>query len=404
MKTLLLIPSYAKVNIDADIASDRHPTMDYQALVAALGKQPGDEVELLDHASVDRERHPVVQLVHRMVGKDAALAVLGFLRRNAFDTIFTNAEKIALPLSIMLRSVPRRPRHVTIAHRLTAKKKQPFYRWLKLYKQMDAIFVYSSAQHEFACTELGIPREIMRLIPFHADHHFFRPMPTPTPTSIEDAAREDQICAAGLEWRDYPTLVKAVSELRELCVRLAAASPWSKHASELDDRVLPQHVTARGYDYFDLRALYAESAFVVVPLYQNDFQAGVTTILEAMAMGKAVIASGTIGQTDIIHHEQNGLYVPPGDVQALQDAVQRLRGDKGLRARLGRAGRRWVEQHATLDRWVEDIVAGLRGTGSPQRRDVRPPAHVSSAPAAAELNASLAVSLSALLATSRGLS
>lgn len=364
MKTLLLIPSYAKTGLDAEIAADRHPTMDYQALVSALSDEPGSALELLDYASVDRERHPAVQLTRKLAGRDAALALLGFLRRNTFDTVFTNSEKIALPLAMMLRALPSRPRHVTIAHRLTAKKKQPFYRWLKLFKQMDVIFVYSSAQHEFACTELGIPRETMRLIPFHADHRFYRPL-------RDVDTREDRICAAGLEWRDYPTLVKAVTEMTELSVTLAAASPWSKHTSEVDSMPLPSHITTGRYEYRDLRTLYAESSFVVVPLYQNDFQAGVTTILEAMAMGKAVVVSGTIGQTDIIVHDYNGLYVAPGDSEALKLAVHRLRTDVALRTRLGRAARRWVEEHATLDRWVADVLQGMRAPGSNQLRGGR---------------------------------
>ena len=141
---------------------------------------------------------------------------------------------------------------------------------------------------------------------------------------------------------------------------LAAASPWSKHKSELEGRELPPHVRAGRYEYNDLRALYAKSSFIAVPLYENDFQAGVTTILEAMAMGKPVIVTQTSGQSDVISHEQNGLYVATGSAQAWKDAITRLRNDDMLRVRLGRAARRWVEDNATLDRWVENILSGLR--------------------------------------------
>jgi glycosyltransferase involved in cell wall biosynthesis len=234
----------------------------------------------------------------------------------------------------------------------------PFYRWLKVFRQMDTIFVYSTAQYDFACEELGIPRDTIRLISFHADHRFFRPM-------RDVASKASQVCAAGLEWRDYATLVRAVAETKSLFLRLAAASPWCKSsATELDPATLPAHISTGAYDYFDLRTLYAESSFVVVPLFQNDFQAGVTTILEAMAMGKAVIVTSTIGQTDVITHEENGLYVAPGDVAGLAAAIERLRHDSELRDRLGRSARRWVEEHATLDRWVADIVAGLRDSNS----------------------------------------
>ncbi len=355
MKTLLLIPSRAKSGLEAEIAADRHPTMDYHALAGALSSIPGDEVELLDHAAVESDSHPLVQLLRKVAGLNAALALMGFLRRDEHDAIFTNAESVAVPLALLLKTVAKRPRHVTIAHRLSPKKKQVLYRWFKLHRQMDTVFVYSSAQRDVARSALGIPDRVLRLIPFHADHRFYRPF-------FEAPVREEQICAAGLEWRDYPTLIEAVTDQPNLSVRLAAASPWSAHTNETESRALPAHVDARRYDYHGLRKLYAESSVVVVPLYQNDFQAGITTMLEGMAMGKPVVVTGTIGQTDVIIHEQNGLYVAPGGVDGWRKAIERLRGDHALRARLGRNARRWVEENATLDHWVEELMAAVHNT------------------------------------------
>jgi len=357
MKTLLLIPSIAKTGLDADIAADRHPTMDYGALVSALRAVPGDRADVLDYAAVDRESHPAVRSVLKFLGRDAALALLGFLRRGDYDAIFTNGENVALPLAMLLKTVPNRPRHVTIGHRLSTGKKRLFYERLRVHRQMDTIFVYATTQLDFAKRVLHIPERVLSLIPFHADHRFYRPLP-------DVQVREQQICAAGLEWRDYPTLISAVADKTDLSVKLAAASPWSKHNDETKDRSLPAHVDARRYDYNALRELYAQSSFVVVPLYENDFQAGVTTILEAMAVGKAVIVTRTTGQTDVIIEGETGLYVAPGDVSGWQKAIERLRTDAALRERLGRNGRRWLEEHATLDRWVQSIVTALRGASA----------------------------------------
>ena len=123
---------------------------------------------------------------------------------------------------------------------------------------------------------------------------------------------------------------------------------------------MPANVTARGYDLFDLRQLYADAAFVVVPLEDTDFQAGITTILEAMAMGKAVVCSQTRGQTDVVIDDDNGIYVPPGDPVALQRAIERLVADPAEAARLGANGRRWVEHHADLDGYIAELAALVR--------------------------------------------
>lgn len=365
MKTLLVIPSITKPSLDAAVASDQHPTMDYDALAQELRSVPGSQVDVLDYTSVELDQDPAVRCVRKVAGLNAALALMAFQRRAEYDTIFTNAENVALPLALMLKTVSNRPRHVTIGHRLSAPKKKLFYRWLQVHREMDAIFVYASTQRDFAHEALGIPREKLRLIRFHADHRFYRPL-------AQRRVREEQICGVGLEWRDYPTLIDAVTDQPHLSVRLAAASPWSKNANETEARTLPAHVDARKYDYNSLRDLYAESAIVVVPLYENDFQAGITTILEAMAMGKPVIVTRTTGQSDVVIDGATGLYVQAGDIHAWKDAIERLRKDPALRAQLGHQARRWVEEHATLDRWVEQVTAALRdapatvSSGAPQ--------------------------------------
>src|SRR4029079_2076138 len=99
---------------------------------------------------------------------------------------------------------------------------------------------------------------------------------------------------------------------------IAAVSPWSKREDSSAGIAVPANVTARGYDLFALRQLYADSAFVVVPLEVTDFQAGITPILEAMSMGKAVICTRTPGQTDTIVDGETGIYVEPGDPGALR--------------------------------------------------------------------------------------
>src|SRR5437870_13787013 len=86
-----------------------------------------------------------------------------------------------------------------------------------------------------------------------------------------------------------------------------------------------------------LRDLYGRASAVVVPVVESDFQAGVTVVLEAMAMGKAVVATAARGWANVIEDGVDGLLVPPGDARALRGALTRVLEDDVLRARLGRA-------------------------------------------------------------------
>lgn len=73
--------------------------------------------------------------------------------------------------------------------------------------------------------------------------------------------------------------------------------------------------------------------FAVLPSICPD--ACPTTVLEAMASGRPVIATATGGIVDMIADGENGLLVPPGDEGKLSAAIDRLLNDADLRARLG---------------------------------------------------------------------
>ena len=350
-RTLLLIPSVVSDRGESAGAADSRPQADYRALQAAL------QADILDYSALEAEAHPALVRLARVAGKDAALAALGYVRRREYDIIFSNGENVGIPLALFLARHGVRPAHALIGHRLSARKKRPFLRALQ--PQMDAVFVYAAAQQQYARQTLGLPESKLHLIPFHADHRFFRPLPA----APDSPAR--LICSAGLEWRDYPTLLEAVRGL-DVEVRIGAASPWSKHRNALAGRPLPANVSAQRYDYAGLRRLYADSRVVVVPLYENDFEAGITTLLEGMAMGRPVVATCTTGRTETLREGINGRFVPPGDVPALRNVLVELLDNAPEAERLGRQARRDLEADWTLDHWVARIAAVLRTL--PRRR------------------------------------
>jgi glycosyltransferase involved in cell wall biosynthesis len=76
-------------------------------------------------------------------------------------------------------------------------------------------------------------------------------------------------------------------------------------------------------------------------------------LLEAMALGKPVIASAAGGNLDLVRHEIDGLLVPPLDRAAWAAAIERLLGDAPLAARLGEAARQTARVTFSLDRTVD---------------------------------------------------
>lgn len=88
-------------------------------------------------------------------------------------------------------------------------------------------------------------------------------------------------------------------------------------------------------------ALFKGAAFFVLPSLMEPM--GIVN-LEAMAAGKAVIASRTGGVPEIVLDGDTGLLVPPGDSEELAKAIARLATNEGLRVALGRAGKERVTQ------------------------------------------------------------
>ena len=68
-----------------------------------------------------------------------------------------------------------------------------------------------------------------------------------------------------------------------------------------------------------------------------------STLLDAMQATLPIIASDVDGIPDIIHHEKNGLLVPPGDSEALAQAIERLYHERSLARQLADNGHHFAE-------------------------------------------------------------
>jgi glycosyltransferase involved in cell wall biosynthesis len=77
-------------------------------------------------------------------------------------------------------------------------------------------------------------------------------------------------------------------------------------------------------------------------------------VLEAMSVGVPVVASAAPGVGDVVVDGETGLLVPPGDPQALAEALTSLAQDPALRDTLGEAGRRATADPSPLA-WAEQI-------------------------------------------------
>jgi glycosyltransferase involved in cell wall biosynthesis len=128
------------------------------------------------------------------------------------------------------------------------------------------------------------------------------------------------------------------------------------------------------------RFLYAgQVAPVEVPRYQRAFDvcampfpwtehfayyASPIKLFEYMASGRALVASDLPAYADVVQDGDNALLVPPGDVDALAEALRMLRDDAELRMRLAVCAQERVLAHYTWDARAKMILGKVTGSSA----------------------------------------
>ncbi len=286
---------------------------------------------------------------------------------NRYDSILTHTEKVSFPLALILKWTGSRKPHIVVLSRITSvdrkasEKKIWFFK--KIRNSVSRFLIWSSVQRKLAIEKLGAHPEKIVLLKRGVDQLFWSPREVKT----------DMICSAGMEARDFPTLVDALRGLDIPCHIAAGATRGDvfktvQRLHQIED--MPEQVSIGLKKPADLRTLYARSRFTVVSLLPSDSDNGLTTILESMAMGKPVICTKSEGQVDIIQDGVTGIYVPQGDSEAMRDAIQTLWDDPERCKKMGRAAREFIVKHHNLEQFVAAIkdelnqVMGLKSVRS----------------------------------------
>lgn len=133
------------------------------------------------------------------------------------------------------------------------------------------------------------------------------------------------------------------------------ADAWVRdHAPEAADRI----VTTGWLEHEDVLCALAMSDVCVTP--SMCFDSFPTVNLEAMAMGKPVIATWYGGSSELVEHGVTGLIINPADAESLGDAIAGMLHDDARRKAMGAAGLHRVRETFTLNGQIDAYLALLR--------------------------------------------
>jgi len=228
-------------------------------------------------------------------------------------------------------------------------KLAPFWRGrlLAVLQAADRVVVIGNHWAGFVTTTLGLPAAKVRLIVNGV----------PDPGRLPAAPVDDGPCrllALGElgPRKGTPEIIEAAAgdllARRNIQVTLAGNGPVDEYRRTVAARGLGGRMALPGWvSATDAQSLLRDCHIFLLPSRDEGLP---IAILEAMAAGRAIVATPVGAIPDAIEDGVTGLVVPPGDAGALASALDRLIGDPALRQRLGDAARTRFEQAFTIER------------------------------------------------------
>jgi glycosyltransferase involved in cell wall biosynthesis len=238
----------------------------------------------------------------------------------------------------------------------------------------DRIIAISPTQREEIGGRFHIaaPAKIS-VVPLGFDLDPFLALDEASPTLRKTLALEPHHLAIGYVGRLVP--IKDLPSLLRAFARALPSIPQARLVLAGDGeardglRALVEELQIAEYVRFagwvrDLPALY--QSFDIVALSSLN-EGTPSALIEAMAAGRAVVATAVGGVPDLIEDGETGLLIPPSDLQRLADALVHLAGHPAERRRLGLAARGAVARRFGRARLAADM-AGLYRRGLAHRR------------------------------------
>lgn len=157
--------------------------------------------------------------------------------------------------------------------------------------------------------------------------------------------------------KGHPTLLRALARVPQAHLVLAGEPMDQSYTDSLKQLAHQLKIAYRVHfigGVQDVSALLSEIDIFVLPTWARWRMEGCPiALLEAMACGRACIATDIPGARDLIDHQHSGWLVPPEDVAALGEALSHLADAPDVRSTLGKAARERVVQHFSIEKEVE---------------------------------------------------
>lgn len=247
---------------------------------------------------------------------------------------------------------------VVMCRHLTRKGKNTIlYRWL--YRHLDRlVFDSELSKSEFLSTRPTIDAAKLGIV-----HTSVVVQDGVTATDVRTKFQIPDDCVIGMfhgrldPEKGLDTLLDAVALLKDKPLRLVlvgrGSEEYTTHLKQLvNEYALSDMVIFAGFVHPVLPYVAAADFGILASTVQEGCP---LSPQEYMSQGHPVVVTNNGGQREYVSQGQNGLLVPPGDAQALAEAIARLVDDSALRQRLGKQAKADFDDHLNYAHFYAQI-------------------------------------------------
>lgn len=228
----------------------------------------------------------------------------------------------------------------------------------------DKFIVLSDTLHRSLVEEYSINSEILVKIDWGPDIAFYRDYVPPLVWDPDQM--KPVLISAGKSNRDYKLLVDAIQGI-DCQLRIYGSSNSLSSLSTRPKNVLIKSggVNTNAISYPAMVEAYKNAQIIVIPLIKVDKLAGLTSLMDVLAVGRPVIMTKNPYLDIDIEREGIGLWVDPGDTKGWQLAINKLVSNPVEAAQMGARARKLCVDRYNIDRYagrLVDVVSDLFST------------------------------------------
>lgn len=308
----------------------------------------GFKVDLIEESDlgINKKNNLIFRIFYRLLSRVIGFPINHFLSLikkkninllNNSDILIATTSSMGLTLGL-LKSIRILKKPVLFfLMGLIQYKKSSFRNILYKFLLKD-IHLVCISKNEKEYLEKNFRKESLSYIPFGVDKDFWHPIE-------ENDYDEDYVLAIGNDYaRDWQTLIDAW-DINFPTLKLVTTLPVSTNKKNII--IIKGSWEKKFLSDLDIKKLYLNSLYVIIPLKETIQPSGQSCCLQAMACGKPVIMSNIKGIWDknLLVNKENILLVEPNSVTSLKIAIKELNKNQILYDKLKLSSRKLIENN-----------------------------------------------------------